>query len=550
LWFSNRDGLKSVAQTGQTQNDAYAMFFDRDAWERFRLTKDEFALVKEADEKIAKTKGGFSKVESGFRAREKKDLVLDLEGLDARKARLTIASSALGDALVSKDGEMLYYLARFERGLNLWSTNLRTKETKMILTLNANSGNMAWDKDQKNIFLLSDGQISRIDPVPATPKRDMVAMSGEEALDVDAERAAMFDHVWRRTRDTFYSKGYHGIDWVGLRPVYAKYLPYIGNNFEFSEMLAEMLGELNISHSGATLSQSTPNDDATASLGVFFDMTYTGPGAKVAEVIKDGPLDRHNIDIKPGAIIEAVDGNAITPDKDIAQFLNRKVGKNVLISVADGATKNEYVVKPVAIGEENRLLVRALGQTQRRRSRQGEQRTTRLRAHSGNERRRVSHDVRGHHGQVRDAEGRRRRHALQRRRRSRRGPGDVLEWKKFFDYTTDTRSTGYEPNFRGRSRPSRSRGRRTIRTDIASRTRIRIRRSGLSLECPRLGRARSPVGRAAGRDSLGRAWCWREGRGDRQVFRESADGPDIKVPNQYGVVAKGKINSSRRRLRR
>ena len=173
--------------------------------------------------------------------------------------------------------------------MNLWSTNLRTKETKMILTLNANGGSMTWDKEQKNIFLLADGQISRIDP--ATVKRDMLAMSGEEALDVDAERAAMFDHVWRRTRDTFYSKGYHGIDWVGLRPVYAKYLPYIGNNFEFAEMLAEMLGELNISHSGATFGANNPNDDATASLGVFYDPTYAGAGAKVAEVIKDGPLD-------------------------------------------------------------------------------------------------------------------------------------------------------------------------------------------------------------------------------------------------------------------
>ena len=33
LWFSNRDGLKSVAQGGQSQQDAYAMFFDREAWD-------------------------------------------------------------------------------------------------------------------------------------------------------------------------------------------------------------------------------------------------------------------------------------------------------------------------------------------------------------------------------------------------------------------------------------------------------------------------------------------------------------------------------------
>ncbi|HMA25359.1 MAG TPA: S41 family peptidase, partial [Gemmatimonadaceae bacterium] len=448
MWFSNRDGLKSVAQSGQAQQDAYAMFFDRDAWERFRLTKDEFALVKEADDKLTKTKADSAKLKADSARAEKKDLILDLDGLDARKVRLTIASSALGDALMSKDGETLYYLARFEKGLNLWSTVLRTKETKMLLTLNANSGNMAWDKEQKFIFLLADGAISRIDPSSAAVKRDMVAMSGEEALDVDAERAAMFDHVWRRTRDTFYSKGYHGIDWVGLRPVYAKYLPYIGNNFEFAEMMAEMLGELNISHSGATFNASNPNDDATASLGVFFDQTYTGPGAKVVEVIKDGPLDRHNIDVKPGAIIEAVDGTPIAPNKDIAELLNRKAGKNVLLSVADGATKSEYVVKPVPLAEENRLLY------------------ARWVKRNADEVDKASNGQLGyvHIPGMNDVAYRTTFEEIMGKYATRKGVvvdtrfnggGDLvadlamfLSGKKFFDYTTDTRSTGYEPNFR------------------------------------------------------------------------------------------------------
>ena len=124
--------------------------------------------MKEADDKLAKATRRFSQSRRRDTVRaEKKDLVLDLDGIDERKARLTIASSSIGDALVSKDGEMLYYLARFESGMNLWSTNLRTKETKMVLTLNANGGNMAWDKEQKYIFLLADGQISRIDPAHA-----------------------------------------------------------------------------------------------------------------------------------------------------------------------------------------------------------------------------------------------------------------------------------------------------------------------------------------------------------------------------------------------
>ena len=69
------------------------------------------------------------------------------------------------------------------------------------------------------------------------------ARRSEGAAVADAERAAMFDHVWRRTRDVFYTKGYHGVDWQAVRPVYAKYLPHVGNNAEFAELLAELLGE-------------------------------------------------------------------------------------------------------------------------------------------------------------------------------------------------------------------------------------------------------------------------------------------------------------------
>ena len=40
IWFSNRDGLKAAAQSGGSQADVYALFFDQDACDRFRLDED------------------------------------------------------------------------------------------------------------------------------------------------------------------------------------------------------------------------------------------------------------------------------------------------------------------------------------------------------------------------------------------------------------------------------------------------------------------------------------------------------------------------------
>lgn len=350
LWFSNREGLKSLSQSGNSQMDAYALFLTQAAYDKFKLSKEEAALNKEIEEKAAKS-------DTTKKKEAKKDtaVVIEMDGLELRKARLTIHSSNLSDALINKDGDVLYYLTRFEKGYNLWTTNLRTKETKQLVALNASGGgSMVWDKEQKSIFLNADGRISKIDPTSG--KQESISISGDMNLDIAAERAFMFEHVWRRTKKTFYTATFHGINWDSYKPDYQAYLPHIGNNYEFAEMLSELLGELNVSHSGGSYSGSGSGGDATASLGVFYDPAYSGPGVRVEEVIKDGPTDKAGLNIKTGTIIEAIDGETLSPDRDLAQYLNRKAGKNVLLTLVEGTTRREVVVKPISTGEESQLL--------------------------------------------------------------------------------------------------------------------------------------------------------------------------------------------------
>ena len=440
LWFSNRDGLKGVAQSGGAQSDAYAMFFSQDAFDKFNLSKEDAALLKESEDNKAKA-------DSSKKKDVKKDSVMiDWDGLTMRKSKLTIHSSALSDALVSKDGETLYYLARFEKGSNLWTTNLRTKETKMLVPLNAAGGSMVWDKDQKTIFLSADGGISKIDPTSG--KRDFITINGEMTLNVDAERRFMFEHVWRRTKETFYTTSMHGVNWDSYKPDYEKYLPHISNNYEFSEMLSELLGELNVSHSGSSYANIMPNGDATAALGAFYDQNYKGTGVKIEEVIKDGPLDKAGLNIKAGMIVESIDGEPINADKDLAQYLNRKAGKNTLLEVTDGGVKKEFIIKPITLGEENALLYKRWvrkNQDEVDRLSNGQLGYVHIPGMNDGAYRTTYEEVMGKYasrkGIVIDTRF--------------NGGGDLvadlamfLSGKKFMDYTTDTRSNGYEPNFR------------------------------------------------------------------------------------------------------
>jgi len=442
IWNSTREGMRAQANSGGSQSDIFAMFLTQDAFDKFKMSKEEYALWKEADEKAAKA-------DSVKKAAGKKDSTqIDWEGLKYRKARLTLHSSALADAVLSKDGETLYYLARFERGYNLWSTNLRTKETKMLVPLNANFARMHWDKDAKNIFLLSDGRIVKLDP--ATAKQDPVNINGDMNLNVAAERAFMFDHVYRKTRNTFYTAGYHGAKWDDLKKDYDKYISHIGNNHEFSEMLSELLGELNVSHSGASFFASMPNADATASLGIFYDQQYNGNGIKIVEVLAEGPLSKAGMNIKAGSIIEAIDGESITNDKDYAQYLNRKAGKNTLLTVFNPAdnSRREITVKPATLGEESGLLYRRWvrrNADEVDRLSNGQLGYVHIPGMNDPAYRTVYEDVMGKYanrkGIVIDTRN--------------NGGGDLvadlamfLSGKKFLDYTTDNRSVGMEPSFR------------------------------------------------------------------------------------------------------
>lgn len=359
IWFSNRNGLKSYATSGRSQSDVYSMFFTQDGWDKYQLNKEEYALMKEIEKekkKSEKKEDSKDKKETEKKEEANKDLTFDFEDMRDRKARFTIHSSSLGDATLSKDGEKLYYLASFEGGQNLWVTNLRTRDTKMAIRLNGGFGSFQWDKDMKNLYLLSGGRISKINPDAG--KRESISIRGEMEYDAVAERSYMFDHVWIRTKNIFYEPTFHGVNWDLMRTEYSKYLPSIGNSYEFSEMLSEMLGELNVSHAGARYGTSIPNADATASLGIFMDYDHKGNGIRIVEVLKGGPLDKAKFNIEPGMIIEKIDGEIVTPDRDVATYLNRKSGKFTLLEMTGPkkSDRQQITVKPISLGAERGLL--------------------------------------------------------------------------------------------------------------------------------------------------------------------------------------------------
>lgn len=343
LYTSDKFGKKSLAIEGASENDIMIEFFDKDLYDRFKLNKDDAALLKEKEDKEKKDT-----------SKKKEDIVLDLNNLEERKIRLTNGSLNLSGYALSLDGSKLFYLAKFEQGFDVWQLDTRTREIKVLAKLGASGGGMELSKDGKSLFVIADGRLTKIDADAG--RVSPVSINGEMVLNTAGERTYIFEHAWRQVKKKFYDTKLHGVDWEMYKKTYEKFLPHINNNYDFQELLSEILGELNASHTGGIYSPQSFNGDATASLGLFYDETVGGNGLKITEVIVNGPVDKAKSKIKAGTIIEKIDGEEITDNVDWNKFLNRKTGKNVLLSLSNGTEKWEEVIKPISGGGENFLL--------------------------------------------------------------------------------------------------------------------------------------------------------------------------------------------------
>lgn len=364
LFTTERYGMRAHASWG-SQNDAMLVFLNQDAFDKFRLSKEDYELQKELEKEQQKDKEKASidpkkdKKKDPQTDTEKKDeiknILVELNGLEDRIIRLTPNSSNLGSTIISKDGETLYYLSAFEGGFDLWKMDLRKKETKLLHKMNAGWASMDMDKDGKSLFVLGGNAMQKMDLSGETLKP--INYKAEMKMDLAAEREYMFDHVYKQQQKRFYNANMHGVNWDTMSAAYRKFLPHINNNYDFAELLSEWLGELNVSHTGGRFSPSIPRD-ATASLGVLTDWNYKGKGASIMEVIEKGPFDHARSKVKAGTIIEKINGQEITPETDYHTLLNDKANKKTLVSLYNpqSGERWEEVVIPIGNGIVNNLL--------------------------------------------------------------------------------------------------------------------------------------------------------------------------------------------------
>ena len=406
LYASDRFGERSHGSWGG-ENDVMAVYLNQASFDEATLDEEELALKKKRDEKKEKKEkkekeeekeeersddaGDLespsatdddeeneesdsdeesdddeesgdedeSDADSDDEEEEVEPLEFDQQDLDLRRRRLTLHSSNLGSYDFSPDGEHLLYTSQVDDKWALWLCEVRDRSTSNIMSLSG-PAEVHFSKDGKNGFMLQGGRLSKIDLGGALKgggkaKSEPISFAAEMTIDGPGERQYIFEHAWRQVKRKFYDENLHGVDWEMMKQNYSEFLPTINNNYDFAELLSEMLGELNASHTGARYRPRRTDTDNTATFGLLYDVDYDGMGLKVAEVIDQGPCDSADCNIVAGTVITHINGVQLTEDVNPWKLLNRMVDKPIRLNL-QGDDEWEEVIRPISMGAETNLL--------------------------------------------------------------------------------------------------------------------------------------------------------------------------------------------------
>jgi tricorn protease len=159
-------------------------------------------------------------------------------------------------------------------------------------------------------------------------------------VDRPAEWAEMFDDGWRTMKYRFYDPKMHGMDWDAMRAKYRPLVDYVGDRQELLNIINEMIGELNASHTGAAPPPRGPGGDrvSTLHLGIELEPDTAAGRYRVTHVYEDGPADKDWVRVRNGDYLLAIDGKQVKASDDYWALLNNPLNRKVTVTFNDKPT--------------------------------------------------------------------------------------------------------------------------------------------------------------------------------------------------------------------
>ena len=163
----------------------------------------------------------------------------------------------------------------------------------------------------------------------AAPRRISFALRME--IDVPAERRDVFEEAWRVMKNRFYDPNMHGANWAAAKDKYESLLPYIDDIEELHNVIMEMIGDMNASHTGISGGTRLPGQSAEERIQTRypgFDLAPDPSGYyKVSYIYRKGPADHDYVKLAPGNFLLAVNDKELKTSENYWKLFNILPGR-------------------------------------------------------------------------------------------------------------------------------------------------------------------------------------------------------------------------------
>jgi tricorn protease len=179
---------------------------------------------------------------------------------------------------------------------------------------------------------------------PANLAESLVDLSAwHYPIDPAQDFHQMFVDAWRMHRDYFYDRHMHGVNWQATREKYEPLVQRITSRAELNDLLSQMVGELSVLHSVVVYGdmRKGPDQIAVASLGARLERDENKGGYRIDYIYQSdpdlpgdlSPLADPDLDIHPGDVIEAINGEPVLSQPDPQLMLRQQQGRQVLLRI-------------------------------------------------------------------------------------------------------------------------------------------------------------------------------------------------------------------------
>jgi tricorn protease len=264
----------------------------------------------------------------------------------------------LRNLMLTRDGRTVYY----QQGEGVYSASLPS-----LPPANASAGNSSSSGPQGGGRRGGGGGPGGENPALSA----LAAASGGSGrrvnftvraeTDQPAEWLQMFDDAWRCMKYRFYDLKMHGIDWNAVRDRYRPMVSHVGSKAELIDLVNEMIGELNASHTGASIARDRGGDAGpgsaafrdVVSLGFELEADSSSGRYKVSHVFEDGPADRDWIKVRAGDYLLQIDGKELKSGEDLVAVLAERLNRKVKLTLNDKPESDgSWSVKLEPIGRQ------------------------------------------------------------------------------------------------------------------------------------------------------------------------------------------------------